>query len=105
MVIGTALGWHDLPTVVLSIVLAFVFGYALTMRPLLRARAAARRARSRSPSPPTRVSIATMEIVDNAIVLPIPGAMDAGLATRCSGAACVLAGRRRSSWPSRSTGG
>ena len=78
LVIATALGWHDLPSVVLAIVLAFVFGYALTMRSLLAAGVAVGAALRLAFASDT-LSITTMEIVDTAIVLAIPGAMAAGL--------------------------
>ncbi len=78
LVIATALGWPDLPSVVLAIVLAFVFGYALTMRILL-ASGMAIGAALRLAFASDTLSIATMEIVDTAIVLAIPGAMAAGL--------------------------
>ncbi|RBY95733.1 hypothetical protein DQ237_11230 [Blastococcus sp. TF02-8] len=78
MVIGTAVGLHDLATVVLSIALAFVFGYALTMRGVLRAGLPLRQALGVALAADT-VSIAVMEVVDNAAMLVIPGAMDAGL--------------------------
>jgi molybdopterin-binding protein len=78
MVVATALGWHDLPSIVLSVVLAFVFGYGLTMRPLLAARTPFRGAVRVALAGDT-LSIVVMEIVDTAIVLAIPGAMDAGL--------------------------
>ena len=78
MVIATALGWHDLPSVVLAIVLAFVFGYGLTIRPLLGAGLPFRRAAQLALASDT-LSIATMEAVDTAIILFIPGAMAAGL--------------------------
>ena len=78
MVIGTALGLHNAATVVLSIALAFVFGYALTMRGVLRAGVGFRAALSVALAADT-VSIAVMEILDNAVVLTVPGAMDAGL--------------------------
>ena len=78
MVIGTALGLHNAATVVLSIVLAFVFGYGLTMRGVLHAgldlRAAFRVALAAD-----TVSIAVMELLDNAFVIAVPGAMNAGL--------------------------
>jgi len=79
MVIGTALGLHDGVTVALAIALAFVFGYALTMRGLLRAGLAFRAALRVALAADT-VSILVMEIVDNAVILAIPGAMDAGIA-------------------------
>jgi hypothetical protein len=76
MVIGTALEWSNAATVVLSIVLAFFFGYALTLRPLVAAGMALRGALSLAFAADT-ASITIMEIVDNAIMLAIPGAMDA----------------------------
>ena len=79
MVIGTALGWSNAATVALSVVLAFISGYALTMLPLLRAGITRSRAMRLAFAADT-VSIAIMEVVDNAIMLVIPGAMDAGLA-------------------------
>ncbi len=78
LVIATALGWHDLPSVLLAIVLAFVFGYALTIRPLLASGMPFRQAGRLAIASDT-VSITTMEIVDTAILLAIPGAMAAGL--------------------------
>jgi len=78
LVIATALGWSDLPSVLLSIVLAFVFGYALTIRPLVASGMAIRRAGRLAIASDT-VSITTMEVVDTAIVLAVPGAMAAGL--------------------------
>jgi hypothetical protein len=80
MVIGTALGLHNLATVVLSIVLAFFFGYSLTIRPVLKAGVTFRQALKIALAADT-LSILTMEIVDNAIILAVPGAMDAGLAS------------------------
>ena len=78
MVIGTALGWGDVQTIVLAVALAFFFGYALTMRPLLSAGVAFAQAVRLALAADT-ISIAIMEIVDNAIMLAIPDAMDAGL--------------------------
>ena len=78
MVIGTALGWGDFETIALAVVLAFFFGYSLTMLPLLRAGLALGAAIPLALASDT-ISIAVMEIVDNAIMLLIPGAMDAGL--------------------------
>ena len=80
MVIGTAAGWHNAATVVLSIALAFFFGYALTMGPVLRAGVSFRQAVGVALAADT-VSIAVMEVMDNAFILAIPGAMDAGLAS------------------------
>jgi hypothetical protein len=78
LVIATWLGLHDLPSVLLAIVLAFIFGYALTIRPLLSSGVEFRRAGRLALASDT-LSITTMEIVDTAIVLAIPGAMAAGL--------------------------
>ena len=78
LVIATQLGWHDAPAIALAVVLAFVFGYALTLRPLLRAGMAVRAALGLAFAADT-LSITVMEIVDNAILLLIPGAMDAGV--------------------------
>ena len=78
MVIGTALGWGNWPTVAISIVLAFAFGYSLTMLPLLRAGLAFALAAPLALASDT-LSIATMEVVDNTVMLLVPGALDAGL--------------------------
>lgn len=78
MVIGTALGLHNAATVALSIALAFVFGYALTMRGVLRAGVGLRTAFTVALAADT-VSIAIMELLDNAFIVAVPGAMDAGL--------------------------
>ena len=78
MVVGTALGWGDLATIVLAVVLAFFFGYALTMRPLLASGVAFGQATRLALAADT-LSIAVMEIVDNGVMLLIPGAMDAHL--------------------------
>ena len=78
LVIATALAWHDLPSVVLAIVLAFVFGYGLTIRSL-RASGIELRPAARLAFASDTVSIATMEVVDTATVLAIPGAMAAGV--------------------------
>jgi hypothetical protein len=80
MVIGTALGLHNLATVVLSIALAFLFGYSLTIRPVLSAGVAFKQALKVALAADT-LSILTMEIVDNGFILAVPGAMDAGLAS------------------------
>jgi hypothetical protein len=78
VVIGTALGWSDLATIALAVVLAFFFGYTLTSLPLLRAGMALGAVIPIALASDT-VSIAVMEFVDNAILLLIPGAMDAGV--------------------------
>ena len=78
MVIGTALGMSSWATVVLSVVLAFLFGYTLTSMPLLRAGLALGAVIPVALASDT-FSIAVMEVVDNAIILVIPGAIDAGV--------------------------
>jgi len=78
MAIGTALGFSNLATIVLAIVLAFFFGYGLTSLPLLRSGMALGAVVPIALASDT-LSIATMEIVDNLIILAVPGAMDAGL--------------------------
>src|SRR5919206_2255235 len=78
MVIGTSAGLSNWATVVLSVALAFVFGYALTMRGVLRAGLPLRQALRVALAADT-VSIAVMEVVDNTVVVAVPGAMDAGL--------------------------
>ena len=78
VLIGTALGWGNFETIVLAIVLAFFFGYSLTMLPLLRAVLALGAALPLAFASDT-LSIAVMEIVDNLIILVIPGAMTAGV--------------------------
>lgn len=78
MVIGTALGWSNLQTIALAVILAFLFGYGLTMLPLIRAKLAWGQVLKLALAADT-ASIAIMEIVDNAVMLLIPGAMHAGL--------------------------
>ncbi len=78
LVIGTALGFSTLGTVALAVGLAFLFGYALTSLPLLRAGMTLAAVIPIALASDT-LSIATMEIVDNAIVVALPGAMEAGL--------------------------
>ena len=78
MVIGTAWGLGNALTIALAVLLAFFFGYALTMVPLLRSDLAIRTAVGLALAADT-ASITVMEIVDNAIMLVIPSAMDAGL--------------------------
>ncbi|WP_433300571.1 DUF4396 domain-containing protein [Actinoplanes sp. CA-030573] len=78
MVISTALGWHNAGNIALSIGLAFFFGYTLAIRPVLAAGVPFRQAIGVALAADT-VSIAVMELVDNAALLVIPGAIDAGL--------------------------
>jgi hypothetical protein len=80
MVLGTALGWSNTATVVASIVLAFGFGYSLTLRPVLSAGVALSAAIPVALAADT-LSITVMEIIDNLIIIVIPGALDAGLTT------------------------
>lgn len=80
MVFGTALGLPNAATVVLSIGLAFGFGYSLTLRGVLGAGLEFRAALKVALAADT-VSIAVMELIDNAFILAIPGAMDAGLSS------------------------
>ena len=78
MVAGTVFGWSNATTAVLSVILAFVFGYSLTIRPLLASGLPLRTVLKLAFAWDT-VSIATMEIVDTALILVIPGAMNAPL--------------------------
>jgi Domain of unknown function (DUF4396) len=78
MVLATWWGWGDVASIVLSIVLAFVFGYGLTSLPLLRSGLPARRVAPLALASDT-ASISTMEIVDNLFVVVVPGALAAGL--------------------------
>jgi len=78
LVIGTILGWSTLATIALAVVLAFFFGYSLTLLPLLRSGMALATVLPIAFAADT-LSITVMEIVDNLIILIIPGAMEAGL--------------------------
>ena len=78
LVIGTALGWSDGATIALAVGLAFLFGYAFTITPVLRSGLSLRAAIAVALAADT-VSITVMEIVDNAVMLLVPGAMDAHL--------------------------
>jgi hypothetical protein len=78
MVIGTALGWGAGATIALAVVLAFIFGYALTMLPLVKTGMPLKQVAGLALASDS-ASITIMEIVDNAIMLAIPGAMDAPL--------------------------
>ena len=79
MVVATALGLGNAASIALSTALAFFFGYGLTIRPVRRAGVGVRRALGVALASDT-VSIATMELVDNAFILLVPGALAAGLA-------------------------
>jgi hypothetical protein len=78
MVIGTALGWHDVPTMVLAIALAFLFGYSFTLYAVTKAGLGPKAAIGVALAADT-LSITVMEIVDNGVLLLVPGAMDAHL--------------------------
>jgi len=78
MVLATWWGWADAPSIALAVFLAFVFGYALTSLPLLRSGLSLREAAPLAFAADT-ASIATMEVVDNLIMVLVPGAMAAGL--------------------------
>ena len=78
LVIATALGWHDLASILLAVVLAFIFGYGLTIGPLVRGGLPLRTAVGLALAADT-VSIVVMETMDNAVVVAVPGAMSAGL--------------------------
>ncbi len=90
MVIGTSLGWGNVATIVLAVALAFVFGYALTMYGVLRVGVGFRQALRIALAADT-LSIAVMEIVDNAVMVGVPGAMDAGLTSWLFWAALAFA--------------
>ncbi|MFL6065766.1 MAG: DUF4396 domain-containing protein [Friedmanniella sp.] len=79
LVLATWWGWSNGPSIALAVVLAFLFGYSLTIIPVLRSGIALKTAIGVALAADT-VSILTMEIVDNAVVLAVPGAMEAGLA-------------------------
>jgi hypothetical protein len=80
MVIGTALGWGNVQTIALAVALAFLFGYVFTAVPLVRAGMAWRPAARLALAADT-ASIAVMELVDNAVMWFVPGAMDAPLSS------------------------
>ena len=103
MVIGTALGFSNLATMVLAISLAFLFGYTLTSIPLLRSGMTLAAVFPIALAADT-VSIVIMEGIDNAFILAVPGAMDLVWGTRCSGPLCSEASPWRSARHSSSTG-
>lgn len=80
LVLATVFALHSVPSIALAVTLAFIFGYALTMRGVVRAGLDWRTALRVALAADT-VSILVMEIVDNAFVVAVPGAMDAGLAS------------------------
>lgn len=81
MVISTAWGWPTAPSVVISVALAFLFGYGFSLRPVLRHGVPRRRAFKIVLAADT-ASITTMELTDNIFILLVPGAISAGLDTR-----------------------
>ena len=89
LVIGSALGWSNAATVVLAVVLAFHFGYVLTLRPLVAGGHGVRPALRLALASDT-ASITVMEIVDNLIMLLVPGAMAAGLDSALFWASLVI---------------
>jgi hypothetical protein len=80
LMIGTAAGWSDTRTLALAVALAFLFGYAFTFAPLIRAGLALGSAVRIALAADT-LSIAVMEIIDNSVMMLVPGAMDAGLSS------------------------
>jgi hypothetical protein len=90
LVIASLLGWSDVAAIALAVVLAYTFGYALTIRLLLRTGVAIGAALGIAFVADT-LSITVMEIVDNAVILLIPGAMDAGLTSLLFWASLALA--------------
>jgi hypothetical protein len=78
MVVATSLGWRDLPSIAIAVALAFLFGYSLTSVPLLRAGVTFTAIVPIALAADT-VSIAIMELIDNATILLVPGALEAGL--------------------------
>jgi hypothetical protein len=78
MILATWWGWGDVASIVLSVILAFVFGYGLTSLPLLRSGMTPRQVAPLALASDT-ASITTMEIVDNLFIVVVPGALAAGL--------------------------
>jgi Domain of unknown function (DUF4396) len=76
MIVATALGWGDVASIALAVGLAYLFGFALTARPLVKAGLSAGVVISTALAADT-ISITIMEIIDNAFVLAVPGAMEA----------------------------
>ena len=104
MVIGTALGFSEWGTVALAVALAFLFGYTLTSLPLLRAGLALGAVIPIALASDT-LSIAVMEVIDNAIMLGVPGAMEAGLDNLLFWGACQSRSSSQASSRTRSTAG
>ena len=89
-VIGSGLNWDNMHTAILSICLAFLFGYGLTMRSLLRSKLSLKKSFKLAFASDT-FSIATMELVDTIIILAIPGALMAGPTTALFWASLAVA--------------
>jgi hypothetical protein len=90
LVLATWWGWGDAASIALAVALAFLFGYGFTLVPVLRAGVGLGAALGIALAADT-VSIAVMEIVDNAVLLLVPGAMEAGLASALFWASLALA--------------
>ena len=80
MIISTGLNWSNAASIAISIVLAFVFGYSLSIRPLLKHGMSLNQSLKLAFAADT-ASIATMELADNGFILLVPGAINAGLNT------------------------
>jgi hypothetical protein len=80
MIISSALGWAALASIVLSIILAFIFGYSLSMRPLIKGGLGLKKSFKIALASDT-ASISVMELTDNVFILAVPGAIHAGLTT------------------------
>jgi len=109
LVIATAAGWSTVPSIAIAVVLAFTFGYAFTLGPVLRAGVPVHRALPLAFASDT-ASITVMEIVDNAFILIVPGAMEASAAADAETstwppwpAAAIRAARRGVGWQSASS--
>ena len=98
MIISTAWNWSAVPSIVISIVLAFVFGYSLSMLPLLRHGLGFKKA-ARVALVADTASIATMELADNAFILVVPGAIYAGLNTGLFWISLVISLPLLMQWP------
>ena len=106
MVLATWWGWGDVASILLAVALAFFFGYLLTFASVRRARASTCGAAVRTALAADTLSILVMEVVDNAFLLLVPGAMAAGLATGLFWWSLARrAGRRLRARPCRSTAG
>lgn len=80
MVISAAAGLKTAPSIAISVVLAFGFGYGLSMRSLMKHKLTFKKSMKLAFAADT-ASMASMEFADNAFVLAVPGAINAGLTT------------------------